>query len=229
MTFAQQVLDFKFSLKPDWNLPDGFELLYPFDQTETQRVARTFYEQYYGDEQPRIFLFSINPGRRGSGITGCAFTDPYHLENNCGIANNFPKRKELSSEFIYLMIDAMGGPQAFYQSFYFISVCPLGFVKDGKNINYYDDKNLQTAVEMPILENIKTQKNFGTSSKVAVCIGQGKNLKYLKAQNDKHQFFDQILVVPHPRWVMQYRRKKLDHFIDQYKQVLNQAKLVSGF
>ena len=35
---------------------------------------------------------------------------------------------------------------AFYANYFIGAVCPLGFMKDGKNINYYDDKKLQQAV-----------------------------------------------------------------------------------
>ncbi|MCB0641973.1 MAG: DUF4918 family protein [Phaeodactylibacter sp.] len=228
-TFANQVIHYKLGLRPDWQLPPGFELLYPFNEPETQRVTTAFYEKYYSDTNPRIFLFSINPGRKGSGITGCAFTDPYHLAENCGISNDFPKRKELSSEFIYQMIDELGGPEVFYRSYYFISVCPLGFVREGKNINYYDDKALQEAVEPYILQNIHAQSQFGTSPKVAVCVGRGKNLTYLQKLNEKHGFFEELLVVPHPRWVMQYRRKRMDEFIREYRIVLEAAQKRAAF
>jgi hypothetical protein len=44
------------------------------------------------------------------------------------------------------VINAYGGPAVFYKRFFIGSVCPLGFVKNGKNINYYDDKELQQTV-----------------------------------------------------------------------------------
>ena len=223
MTFAEKVYQFKKNLQPDWQLPEGFELLFPYHRPDTQMVMEAFLNKFYGDQQLRIPLFSINPGRFGSGITGVGFTDPIRLENDCEIPNDFAKKPELSSDFIYRMIQAYGGPKEFYQLFYFISVCPLGFVKDGKNINYYDDPKLQEAVSDKILNNINTQIAFGCTQKVAVVIGQGKNYKYLERLNREHNFFEELLVLPHPRWVMQYRRKKLDHFISEYLKVLELA------
>ena len=43
-------------------------------------------------------ILAINPGRLGAGVTNIAFTDPVHLERDCGIANDFPKREELSAQ-----------------------------------------------------------------------------------------------------------------------------------
>ncbi len=223
MTFAEQVLQYSFSLRPDWQLPPGFELLFPYDQPETMRVMTDFYDQFYADQDSRVFIFGINPGRFGAGVTGVPFTDPIRLEQVCGIQNNFAKKPELSSIFVYECINAFGCLATFYQHFYITSLCPLGFVKAGKNINYYDDKSLQNAVAPHILENISCQKAFGASEKVAICLGQGKNAAYFRKINEVHHFFELILEVPHPRWVMQYRRKKMEDFVAQYIQVLHKA------
>jgi hypothetical protein len=223
MPFSNNIISFKLHLRPDWDLPTGVELLYPFEQEETQRVVRAFYEKFYGDEAKRIFLFSINPGRFGSGVTGIGFTDPVRLQEVCGIENQFAKKGELSSDFIYRGIDLYGGPEAFYKDFYYISICPLGFVKNGKNINYYDDKALQEAVLPHIIHNIQTQIEFGAHRKVAICIGRGKNFAFLDQLNKEWGFFDQLLVLPHPRWVMQYRRRQLDHFLQVYQDTFQQV------
>jgi len=75
------------------------------------------------------------------GITGIPFTDPVKLEV-LGIANDFQKKRELSSDFVYQMITAFGGANKFYQTFYISAISPLGFTKDEKNLNYYDVKRL---------------------------------------------------------------------------------------
>ena len=56
-----------------------------------------------------------------------------------------------------------------------------------------------------------------------ICIGTGKNLKYLEAFNKKHDCFESIEVVPHPRWVMQYRRKEKQKYIDVYLEALKRV------
>lgn len=175
-----------------------------------------FYTKYFNDTKKRFFLFGINPGRFGAGVTGVPFTDPIILENVCGIKNSFQKKNELSSIFIYEMIDALGGPKKFYSKFFISSLCPLGFVKDGKNYNYYDDKKLYNAVEKHMIKAIDFQQSLLCNQAKGFSIGQGKNFKVFKALNDKHKWFDEVVPLPHPRWVMQYRRKTKATYIDEY-------------
>lgn len=216
MTFAAQVIAFHRQLVPNWKIPKDIGLIYPFDQEETWNVFETFYHRFFNDTEQRTFLFGINPGRLGAGVTGVPFTDPKILEYTLDITNSFHKRNELSSIFVYDMIDVLGGPDEFYKKYYITSVCPLGFISKGKNVNYYDDKILQEKVEPHIIKNINKQIKFGANLKVAFSMGQGKNFKYLKKLNDQHSFFDEILPLPHPRWVMQYRLKRKDEYINEY-------------
>ncbi len=220
MTFANQVLEFHQSLRPDWELPTGYELLFPFSEPDTWAAMNAFYQQYYADESPRVFMFGINPGRFGAGVTGVPFTDPVRLAEICGIENPFHKRQELSSVFIYEVVEAMGGPDAFYQKNYITSVCPLGFVGNGVNVNYYDDRKLQEAVETQIIHNFDTQLAFGSVNREAVCLGRGKNFKYLQKLNERQGWFERIHPLPHPRWVMQYRRKTMPQFVEEYRACL---------
>lgn len=224
MTFAEKILDFHKTLQPNWKLPQGVELLYPFDNVDTWQVMTAFYQQYFNDDKDRILIFGINPGRFGAGVTGTPFTDPKILEEVCHISNPFPKRHELSAIFVYEYIAAYGGPARFYQDFYITSLCPLGFVKDGKNYNYYDDKDLQNAVEPHIIHNIQQNLLFGCSKKIALCMGQGKNYKYFKQLNEQEQFFEEIIPLPHPRWIMQYRRKRKEEFVEMFTKTLKKVK-----
>lgn len=223
MSFARRVLEFNRQLQPGWELPDHVEILYPYAEEETWRAMDAFYHRYYADEEPRVAIFGINPGRFGAGVTGVPFTDPIRLETECGIANGFRKKPELSSGFVYTVVNTWGGPQAFYSRFYLTSLCPLGFTKDGKNYNYYDDKELERAVEPHIVDNIRAQIGLGVSRRVALCMGQGKNLQYFEKLNQEHGFFKEVLPLPHPRWVMQYRRRQLEEFVDLYVETLRQA------
>jgi uracil-DNA glycosylase len=220
MTFADKILRFHQDLNPDWTVPKGVEILFPFSNQETWAVMSAFFKKYFDDEQQRTLIMGINPGRFGAGITGTPFTDPKKLEQICGIPNNFKKRGELSADFVYEFINGFGGPEHFYQYFYITSVCPLGFVKDGKNYNYYDDKALEKAVEPHIIDNVKTHLAYGCNPKAVICMGQGKNYKYFKKLNEQHQFFEKVIPLPHPRWVMQYRRKRMEEFRDKYVETL---------
>ncbi|TNE61189.1 MAG: DUF4918 family protein [Bacteroidetes bacterium] len=221
MTFADQVIAFTRDLRPpDIPLPPGFEWLFPYSQAETMEALTAFYQKYYSDTRERTFLFGINPGRFGAGVTGVPFTDPVRLETECGIANPFPKKQELSAQFVWMFINAYGGADAFCRDFYITSLSPLGFVKDGININYYDDRHLRQATEPFIIWNIRTQLDFGGSREAAVCIGEGQNYKMFKKLNDTHGFFRELIPLSHPRFVMQYRRRRLDEFVGQYVDTL---------
>ena len=224
MTFADRIIDFTRSLRPPpIALPSGFEWLYPYDNPETMRAMSAFYQKFYADNQVRTFIFGINPGRFGAGVTGVPFTDPVRLEKACGIQNGFQKKPELSSVFVWQFIHAYGGPEAFCRDFYITSLSPLGFVKSGKNINYYDDRQLQRAVEPFIVWNIRTQLDLGGRQETALCLGEGENFAFFKKLNDTHRFFREIVPLPHPRWVMQYRRKRVDEFVGRYVEALKGA------
>jgi len=219
MTFAQHILDYHFRLAPRVRLPGHAEWLMPYRDPETRRVMQVFYERYFTDDRARIFILGINPGRFGAGVTGIPFTDPLRLES-LGIPNSFDKKPELSSAFIYDMIDACGGPEAFYAKFYITSLSPLGLLKDGKNYNYYDDRQVLEAVEPFIIRNINKQLSFGADREVAFCLGQGQNMKHLERLNEAHGWWKRVVPLPHPRWVMQYRLKQKEVFIQQYKDLL---------
>jgi hypothetical protein len=185
-----------------------------------KEAVRQFYAAYYNDPAQRIFMFGINPGRFGSGVTGISFTDPVRLKTIAGIDHSFEMKGELSSEFIYAMIEAYGGLKEFAMRFFLTAVCPLGFTLNGKNYNYYDDPDLESAVRPFVLKTMQQQINIGASKKVAVCIGEGDNFKYFNGLNQEEGWFERIVALPHPRWVMQYRRKQLASFINRYVETL---------
>ena len=218
-TFSSQVLTHHFSLKTDLKLPHGIEWLMPYGEEETRRCMKAFYHQYYNDQHKRTFILGINPGRFGAGITGVPFTDPIRLKQ-IGIDNSFSPKPELSSVFVYDMIAACGGPEKFYQQYYITSLSPLVFIKGGKNYNYYDDQQLSKVIRPFIIENIETQLKFGADTSKVYCLGQGKNYEYLNKLNEEYQWWESVIPLPHPRWVMQYRLKRKEEFVEQYKQAL---------
>lgn len=180
------------------------------------QVVKTFLYKYFNDTNKRRLFLGINPGRFGAGVTGVNFTAPKQLTEDCGIEHSFGKRSELSAEFIYTVVNAYDGPQKFYSDFFIGSVCPLGFVKDGKNVNYYDDKELQKAVGPFIVECIEKQLGFPVDRSWCLCIGGEKNYKYLAGLNNRFHWFEEIVPLPHPRFVMQYRRKEIPAYVQYY-------------
>jgi hypothetical protein len=223
-TFADKAIRFHQQLNLE--LP-GSEVVVmnPFRDQAVMQMVTQFYKQFFDDNNPRTFLLGINPGRFGAGITGIAFTDPIHLETKCGIPNTFKKQYELSSQFIYQVIDAMGGAKDFYSKFYFTAASPLGFTHGGKNINYYDEPALRELVTPFIHSTLREQLTFGAGRRSAICIGGDKNYKFLSRLNDELQLFEEIVPLEHPRFVMQYRRKTLDDYVDKYLDALKRCEL----
>jgi hypothetical protein len=213
---SDQILEFYKSLNLKTKLPKGVGFMNPYQDEKTFEITTRFYKKYYADTNSRKIILGINPGRFGGGITGIPFTDPINLEKYCGVKNDFQKKPELSSTFIYLMIEAFGGPEKFYTSFYISALSPLGFVKEDKNLNYYDIPELQIAVEPFVISCIQKQLSFNINRSRAFCLGEGENYKYLVKLNEDHQFFTEIIPLPHPRFILQYKRKKLDEYIGRY-------------
>jgi len=197
------------------------EVLDPYKNPEVKEIYNSFYSKFFNDNDKRIILFGINPGRFGGGITGIPFTDPYNLYNHCGIKSNLEKKKELSSKFIYEMIGKYGGADLFYKKFFISSICPYGFTSNGKNLNYYDDVNLFNKWKNKIIYWIHYQIENIASNKICVIIGKGKNQKFFELLNKEYKFFDEIIALPHPRWILQYRSNEKNNYIKTYIKTLN--------
>lgn len=212
---AESIINFYQSLEPP-RLPKGIDILFPQKSEEVMKVVKTFFYKFYNDTHPRRLIFGINPGRFGAGTTGINFTAPKQLKEICGIDHCFKSQTELSAEFIYESIQAFGGIKNFYENYFITSVSPLGFITNGLNLNYYDDKNLQQAVTPFIISSIQKQIALGFKTDFCICIGGDKNLKFFSALNKEYKFFDEIVPLPHPRFIMQYRRKQKENYIQQY-------------
>jgi hypothetical protein len=219
-TWAQHLIEFYSNLQPPVNLPNGITWLHPQQSGEVMELATRFFHKFFNDGAPRRLLLGINPGRFGAGITGVNFTAPKQLTQYCGIRHDLRLQSELSAEFIYDVINAYGGPERFYKHFFIGSVCPLGFVKNRKNINYYDDKELQKTVQPFIIQNLKKLLSFNVTNDVCVCIGGEKNYKFLAALNKDHGLFKKIIPLPHPRFILQYRRRDRDLYLQLYLDAL---------
>lgn len=185
------------------------------------RLLSEFADKYYVDAAPRVAVLGINPGRFGMGRTGVAFTDPVALREICGIANDIPRgRPELSTQFVYRVVEALGGPGEFYRHFYLSSIYPLVLLKDGLNYNYYDAPALTKALWPDIRLSLQQQvQQLGLRTDVAVSLGR-RNGIFLQRLNDELQLFDKLIVLDHPRYLMQYRRRDLDTNVAQYVEAL---------
>lgn len=222
-SFADRVIEFNRNIDFRGTLPDGIRIMNPFRGNDDYilRVSSEFYRKFYSDNSPRRLILGINPGRFGAGFTGVPFTDTKRLAAECGIAYSGRQTHEPSSVFIYEMIKAYGGPELFYSQFYITSVCPLGFTRTGtpgreKNYNYYDRPDLTAAMYDFMVENIRRQIAMGVRTDICFCLGTGKNEKFLLALNARHNFFNHIIALEHPRFIMQYRLKSMQDYIRKY-------------
>lgn len=221
--FAEKVIRFYRSIQLPQKMPEGIEAMHPQLKPEIAAVSANFYRKFYSDVGQRIFIVGINPGRFGGGLTGVPFTDPDKLRLNCGIEHMLAGKTELSADFIYRVIQEYGGTKKFYSNFYFTSVVPLGFTKSGNNLNYYDHTELMLQLSPSIAKWMTKQVRFGADRDRCICLGSGKNFHYLKKLNDQHRFFKRIDALEHPRFIMQYQRKRLQEYIDKYLEILGQG------
>ena len=251
-SLADKLISFYQSIKPPRNLPAGIDVLFPQKEKQVKELVKSFFTKYFNDDHPRHLMLGINPGRYGAGITGINFTAPKQLKEYCGIDHHLKLTSELSAEFIYEMIYEYGGVKEFYNDWFISAVCPLGFVQKpavrgvngnanflnpskgadeavrsgavlGKNMNYYDDKKLLEAVTPFIIDCLNKQVAMGFNTDKCICIGGEKNFKFLSGLNDEHKWFNEIVPLPHPRFILQYRRKQKDKYIHQYLSALRFA------
>lgn len=220
-TFANKAIHYFNKLKTPNRLPSGVQILNPYANSDVQSVVKEFYKKFYNDDKKRIYILGINPGRFGGGLTGISFTDPVALKKYSGIDNQLRNKEELSSKFVYEVINHFGGVNKFFSKFFLSAVYPLALIKDGKNYNYYDDKKLLSFLKLHLIQSLKAQFEFGAEKRKVVCLGK-KNAVYLKILNEELKLFSKIEVLDHPRFIMQYRKKKINYYINQYISALNQ-------
>ncbi len=221
-TFAERVISFNKNLDIGQELPDGIRVMNPFTENPLALEASSlFYRKFYSDNRQRRLILGINPGRHGAGVTGVPFTDTKRLADKCGLSIEGLNTHEPSSVFIYEVIDAYGGPESFYSDFYINSPCPLGFVKTNDkgrevNYNYYDSQELAAAVYPFMLRSVEAHIAKGIDTAVAYCLGSGKNYKALDEINRERRYFGKLIPLEHPRFIMQYRSKQKQYYIEKY-------------
>jgi len=219
--FADRIIRFNRQLEFTDALPKGISIMNPFKDKIVDQISSSFYKKYYSDNNERHLILGINPGRFGAGITGIPFTDPKRLIEKCALNFEGELKHEPSSAFIYEMIDAYGSIEEFYSKFHINSVCPLGFTSinnKGKevNYNYYDSRALTEIMYQFIIQNIEKQISLGIITDTVFCFGTGKNENFLRKLNDEKKFFKNIIALEHPRYIMQYKSKSKQFYIDKY-------------
>ena len=156
-------------------------------------------------------VYSLPLLLEGVGELSCC--EPYVFGfSSCSVS------REPSSIFIYAFPEHFGGPTRLFKDFFLPAVSPLGFVKDGRNFNFYDAPDLFRAARPFIVRSIPAQMAPGVSTEVAIVLGTGKNKETLERLNEKFGFFKTLLALEHPRFIVQYRRSKFGEYIRKYEE-----------
>lgn len=227
MSFGQNVIRFHEQLSYSGSaLPEGIGVINPFAESAAAiEHLRMFAKKYLDDQNKRRIILGINPSRFGAGVTGIPFTDTKRLVSECKIPYNGKPTHEISSVFIYEMINAFGGVNDFYSRFYINSPFPLAITKtssQGKelNYNYYDSAALTKAVYPFIVKSMRQLVDLGIATDTCFCLGTGKNAAFLEQLNKEHGFFGEIIPLEHPRFIMQYKSSAKDFYIKKYVRAL---------
>ncbi|RYY72085.1 MAG: SMUG2 DNA glycosylase family protein [Chitinophagaceae bacterium] len=219
--FAGKVIRFNEEIRYNGALPEGFSVLNPYtDNPETMVVMRQFYQKYYNDSNRRRFIIGINPSRKGAGVTGVPFTDTKRLRDVCGITMHSAHTHEISSVFMYDMIEAYGGAASFYNKFYINSPFPLAIVRrtaagNYLNANYYDDAALFEMVKDFMKHSLKMHISLGLDTSEVFILGR-RNGGFIGQLNKEEKLFERMTVLEHPRYIQQYKSREKESFIDKY-------------
>lgn len=225
MTFADHIIRFNHELTFTGSLPRGIRVMNPFaENPDILAVTEKFYRKFYDDSRPRKLILGINPGRFGAGTTGIPFTDTKRLRNKCGISADIPETHEPSSVFVYDVIERYGGVGPFYGRYYINSISPLGFLQQNKrgnwvNCNYYDHHKLYQAMENFMIASLRKQISFGLDTTTCYVLGK-KNARFLGRINARENLFGSMVVMDHPRYIVQYRAKYKQEYIRDYLEKL---------
>lgn len=206
---------------------ENYKIINPYynNKEKIKLITTKFYNKYYNDNNKRRLILGSNPARRATAITGVPFEDAVHLQQETGIfIDNFYVNKS-SSNFLYDVIEEYGGCEKFYGDFYMNFVFPLGIAKinsnnSESNCNYYEIKQFEEKLYQYIIESIKQILKFNIDTSICYCIGSGKNYEFLLKINKIYKFFNKIVPLEHPRFIMQYNSKNKDLYLKKYLNAL---------
>ena len=231
---AQEILEFNDNLgRVSLEVLKGFNLINAFNgvnKDTVKRVLYKFYTKYYNDTDKRFMILGSSPARRGTALTGVPFEDINHLQEDTGISLDAFGANKRSSSFLYEVMEEYGGRQNFYKQFYMSFVCPLGIEKinlkgNWVNCNYYENAALKKCLYPFIIDSLRRQIDFNIDTSVCFCIGSGENFKFLTNINNKYHFFDTIVPLEHPRFIMQYNADRKEEFMQKYVNALSYYKV----
>ena len=100
---------------------------------------------------------------------------------------------------------------------------PLVLLREGLNHNYYDSPALIKSLWPDLRNSMRQQvQDLGLRTDVAVSLGK-RNGVFFQKLNDELGLFKQLIVLDHPRFLMQYRRRDLDANVAHYVETLGRC------
>ena len=206
---------------------DNYKIINPYKNNKEQikEITTKFYNKFYNDNKKRRLILGSNPARRGSATTGIPFEDAIHIKKHTDILIDDFYINKSSSNFLYDVIEEYGGCNKFYNDFYMNFVFPFGISKINSsnkesNCNYYEIKNFEEKLYKYIIESLKEILKFNIDTSVCYSLGSGKNYEFLLKINKKYNFFEKIIPLEHPRFIMQYNKKNKDLYLKKYLDTL---------
>jgi hypothetical protein len=218
VTFRNRVTEFYQTFSAPTSLSADIELINPYEDSSRRRAIEEYYAKFFNDENVRVHILGINPSRMHPTATGVNYTDGYALENFCGIENSFSKSRELTSDFFYQVVDAIGGAEEFFGRIFPWAMMPVTVTKKGNYANYYGNDVVEDLKDL-VRENVKWTSQLPSTGRLVI-LGSGENQKFFENLPGSPFGYNDVRVVPHPRWVLQYNRANVDKFIGQYVDAL---------
>lgn len=170
----------------------------------------TFWRTYYGGAVPRVVLCGINPGRHGAGKTGIPFLDFQSLSQ---LISGIDRQDSERTAGFFFQVVRQFGVEAFFHSFYVTNVASVGFIRDGKNLNYNElPASALEVVERNLIQEMEIIQPTHVIS-LGECVQQAVR-KLLPVS------VDCSMRLPHPSWITTYRAKETDKWAAHYLDVL---------
>ena len=76
---------------------------------------------------------------------------------------------------------------------------------------------------VPMVASLRRQLAFGIARVVCFCLGTGKNAAFIGRLNAEYGFFERVVPLEHPRYIMQYKRKEHAAYVRKYVSLLGAA------
>ena len=177
------------------------------------KIVDAFWDRYYARRVPRIVVCGINPGRFGAGKTGIPFLDFASLSQLMPGVDRHDSEK--SAAFFCQVIQSYGS-EAFFRDFYVTNVASVGFLRDGRNLNYHD---LPAAAQATVEANFCEEMKMVNPTQV---ISLGTAVQHT-ARKLLSPDIDCSLRLPHPAWVATYRSRETEQWVSDYVEALKSA------